>query len=58
MKSAANDVLPTAVRRSLVDFGANISVARRRRGITTAMMAERLGVAWSRVIRVSRSGPT
>jgi DNA-binding XRE family transcriptional regulator len=57
MKSATNDVLPTKVRRALVKFGADISVARRRRGITTAMMAERLGVARTTYDRVERGDP-
>jgi transcriptional regulator with XRE-family HTH domain len=54
MRSATNDVLPPAVRRALVDFGADISVARRRRGITTVMMAERLGVARTTYERVEQ----
>jgi transcriptional regulator with XRE-family HTH domain len=57
MKSAMNDVLPTRVRRALVKFGADISVARRRRGITTKMMAERLGVARTTYDRVEHGDP-
>lgn len=52
MRSATNDTLPGPVRRALAKFGADISVGRRRRGITTAMMAERLGVARSTYDRV------
>ena len=57
MKSATVDVLPPRVRRALVKFGADISVARRRRGITTQMMADRLGVARTTYNRVERGDP-
>jgi transcriptional regulator with XRE-family HTH domain len=54
MRSATRDVLPTPARRALVKLGGDISVARRRRGITTQMMAERLGVARTTYDRVER----
>lgn len=57
MKSATVDVLPARVRRALIKFGADISVARRRRRITTTMMAERLGVARTTYDRVERGDP-
>lgn len=57
MKSGTADVLPTRLRRALTQFGKNISVARRRRRLTTAMMAERLGVARSTYHRVERGDP-
>lgn len=52
MRSATNDILPTPVRRALVKFGADLSVGRRRRGITTVMMAERLGVSRNTYTRI------
>jgi len=43
MKSTKNKaVLPLRLRRAIAKFGADISVARRKRSLTIAMMAERL----------------
>lgn len=39
--SLAKSALPVGVRRALRKLGADISIARRRRGITTQLMAER-----------------
>lgn len=39
--SRAKTALPIPVRRALKKLGSDISVARRRRGISTALMAER-----------------
>lgn len=58
MRSSVHDVLPPRVRRSLTKFGADISLARRKRHLTTAMMAERLGVAKSTYLRVEKGDPT
>lgn len=52
MKSAVTDILSPQVRRSLVKFGADLSIARRKRRLTVAMMCERLGVSkstWQRM---------
>ncbi len=57
MRSATNDTLPSPVRRALLKFGADISVGRRRRGITTVMMAERLGVARTTYDRLENGDP-
>ncbi len=57
IKHPAHSILPTPVRGALVKFGRDISVARRRRGITTAMMAERLGVARATYERIERGDP-
>lgn len=46
--------LPMPVRRALAQLGRNISIARRRRGLTIAMMAERIGVAVPTYQRVER----
>jgi DNA-binding XRE family transcriptional regulator len=58
MRSAVLDVLPPKVRRSLAKFGADLSMARRKRNLTVAMMAERLGVAKSTYLRVEKGDPT
>jgi transcriptional regulator with XRE-family HTH domain len=47
MRTSVKDILPAKVRRSMTILGENIAVARRRRRLTTAMMAERMGVARS-----------
>ena len=58
MKSEVNDVLPQHVRRSLVKFGADLSIARRKRRLTAAMMCERLGVSKSTWPRMEKGDPT
>jgi hypothetical protein len=42
MKSEINDILPPHVRRSLIKFGADLSIARRKRRLTVGMVCERL----------------
>jgi transcriptional regulator with XRE-family HTH domain len=54
MRSAVHDILPSKVRKSLAKFGADLAVARRRRGLTVAMMAERLGVAKNTYLRMEK----
>jgi transcriptional regulator with XRE-family HTH domain len=58
MRSSAYDLMPAPVRRSFAKFGSDIAVARRRRGITVAMMAERTGVSRSTYVRVEKGDPT
>ena len=58
MKSAVTDTLPPKIRRSLVKLGIDIATARKKRNLTTAMMAERLGVAKSTYLRVEKGDPT
>jgi len=57
MRSAIHDVLPTAVRSSLSKFGHDLAVARRKRHLTVAMMAERTGLAKSTYGRVEKGDP-
>jgi transcriptional regulator with XRE-family HTH domain len=57
MRSNVVDVLPLRVRRSLTKFGADLSIARRKRNLTTAMMAERMGVAVSTYLRAEKGDP-
>lgn len=54
MRSGVHDLLPTPVRRSLVKLGADIARARRRRRLTLAMMAERMGVGVNTYARIER----
>ncbi len=58
MKSAITDTLPPKVRRSLVKLGVDLATARKKRNLTAAMMAERLGVAKSTYLRVEKGDPT
>jgi DNA-binding XRE family transcriptional regulator len=58
MRSAALDSLPPQVRRSLAKLGTDLAVARRKRNLTVAMMAERLGVAKSTYLKVEKGDPT
>ena len=58
MKSAYQDVLPGGVRRSLSKFGRDLSIARRKRRLTIAMLAERIGVSKGTYSRIERGDPT
>jgi len=52
------DILPSRVRRSLVAVGRGVNIARRRRKLTAAMMAERIGVTRQTFRRVEQGDPT
>ena len=58
MRSALFDILPPKLRRSLVKFGSDLALARRKRKLTMAMMAERLGVTKATYVRVEKGDPT
>ncbi|MFU8779012.1 MAG: helix-turn-helix domain-containing protein [Roseovarius sp.] len=58
MKSSVTDILPPTVWRSLGKLGADLSVARRKRRLTVAMMCERLGVSGSTWQRMEKGDPT
>ena len=58
MRSAVKDTLPVRIRRSLSKFGLDIATARKKRSLTLAMMAERLGVSVGTYSRVERGDPT
>jgi transcriptional regulator with XRE-family HTH domain len=51
------ELLPPPVRRSLIKFGRDIAIARRKRRLTVAMMAERLGVTKVTYLRVENGHP-
>lgn len=54
VRSAVKDILPPSVRRSLAKFGADIKLARRKRRLTAAMMAERVGVTKATYLRAEK----
>lgn len=58
MRSSLHDLLPPAVRRSLSKFGQDLANARRKRHLTIAMMAERMGVAQNTYRRVEKGDPS
>jgi transcriptional regulator with XRE-family HTH domain len=58
MKSSVFDLLPLRVRRSLAKLGADIALARRKRGLTVEMMAERIGVSRGTYLRLEKGDPT
>ena len=58
MRSSLHDLLPPLVRRSLVKFGDDLARARRKRRLTVAMMAERMGVGAGTYSRLERGDPT
>ena len=55
---ASDDVLPLRVRRSLVKLGSGLNIARRRRKLTLASMAERTGVTRQTYGRIEKGDPT
>jgi DNA-binding XRE family transcriptional regulator len=58
VRSTVLDVLPANIRRSLVKFGADLSVARRKRRLTVAMMTERVGISKATYLRIEKGDPT
>jgi transcriptional regulator with XRE-family HTH domain len=58
MKSAVTRIMSVSVRRSLVKLGSDLSIARRKRRLTGAMMCERLGVSRATWQRMEKGDPT
>ena len=58
MRSAVADSLPSSLRRTLRKLGEDVSVARRKRSLTAAMVAERVGVSRSTYLKVERGDPS
>lgn len=58
MKASTHDRLPIPVRRSLTKLGRDLAIARKKRRLTMAMMAERVGITKVTYIRVERGDPT
>lgn len=57
MSSPAHHLLPPRIRRALTKLGGDIALARRKRGLTMAMMTERLGVSKQTYQRIERGDP-
>ncbi len=57
MKSSLPALLPPVVAKSLVKFGQDLAIARRKRHLTIKMMAERTGVAPNTYARIERGDP-
>lgn len=58
MRSTVSDTLPPKIKRALAKLGADIAVARKRRSLTTPMMAERIGVAKSTYLKIEKGDPS
>ena len=58
MRSTVSDTLPPKIKRALTKLGADIAVARKRRSLTTSMMAERIGVAKSTYLKIEKGDPS
>lgn len=52
------NTLPPKVRRSLIKLGRDVAVARKKRHLTTEMLAERVGVARTTYFKVEKGDPT
>ena len=57
MRSAIVDILPAHVRRSLQQMGSDIGLARRKRGLTVQMVAERISVSRGTYLRLEHGDP-
>lgn len=58
MKSNVIQVLPPSLKRALRKFGDDLTSARKKRRLTVAMMAERLGIARTTYLRLEKGDPT
>jgi DNA-binding XRE family transcriptional regulator len=54
----SKSVLPGRLRQAIAELGADISIARRKRSLTVAMMAERIGVHKNTYLRIEKGEPT
>ena len=57
MRSSVSDVLPPAVKRSLIKFGRDLATARRKRRLTVLAVAERTGVSKNTYLRAEKGSP-
>ena len=58
MKSQAPSTLPRAARHALVKLGQDITVARKKRRISTVSMAERAFISRSTLAKIEKGDPT
>lgn len=58
MRTTVQDIMPSRVKRSLAKLGGDIAIARRKRKLTAAMVAERVGVAKATYQKVEKGDPS
>lgn len=58
MKSQAPETLPRVARKALIKLGADITVARKKRRISTVSMAERAFISRATLYKVEKGDPT
>ena len=58
MKSLAVSTLPVTARKALVKLGADITVARKKRRISTGSMADRAFLSRSTLARIEKGDPS
>ncbi|MXZ16776.1 MAG: hypothetical protein F4069_01950 [Rhodothermaceae bacterium] len=58
MKSLSTSTLPIVARKALAKLGADITVARKKRRISTVSMAERAFLSRSTLVRIEKGDPT
>lgn len=58
MKSQAPETLPRVARKALAKLGADITVARKKRRISTVSMAERAFISRATLYKVEKGDPT
>lgn len=58
VKSQATNTLPRAARQALVKLGQDITVARKKRRISTVSMAERAFISRGTLYKIERGDPT
>lgn len=57
MKSSFQTLLPRGVRGGIQKLGSDLAIARRKRGLTIAMMMERLGISKGTYRRMEQGDP-
>lgn len=58
MKTLANSALPKVARQALIKLGGDITVARKKRRISTVSMAERAFISRGTLYKVERGDPS
>ena len=58
MKSNSTNTLPRAARQALIKLGEDITIARKKRRISTISMAERAFISRGTLYKVERGNPT
>ena len=58
MKSYSTNTLPRAARKALIKLGEDITIARKKRRISTISMAERAFISRGTLYKVERGDPT